>query len=188
MKSFSLLILMNISFLGTTHALVTVSESTLKFCQTKVKSPINDIANEAEKIRKKCIEEIFEEYLKDRDSEIKELSNYSKKIDAELRKVAVKVEIFNADCGLETSRNPKLVKKCRDLSYEKSLIFGRIEKLNSWDEDFKVNATNPNIEVDELIPPPCPTKDYIQKLSGMKNHNRSLYMNWEKCSAQNARS
>lgn len=135
----------------------------------------------ADKIRAKCVESVYEEYLKARDKEVEELSLYAKHLAEETKKVAVKATLLIVDCGVETKRSMNLVIKCRQLNAERNAVLARIDRLMGWDQSFKSKAVDPKVDLLDLPTPPCPTSLELEQIKGIRYYNKKLYQTWERC-------
>lgn len=141
---------------------------------------LSRLISDADKMREKCINDVYLDYLEVRDREVRELHEYSKYLETETRKVAVKVTMIMVDCGVETKRNPQLVIKCRQLNAERYAVISRIDRLMGWDQQFK-SAAATNVPAKDLPTPPCPSSAELEQIKGIRYFNKKLYQTWERC-------
>lgn len=142
------------------------------------------LISDADKMREKCINDVYQEYLEARDKEVRELHEYSKYLESEVKKVAVKVTMILVDCGVETKRNPQFVLKCRQLNAERNAVISRIDRLMGWDESFRTAASE-NVAAKDLPSPPCPSSTEMERIKGIRYYNKRLYQAWERCMVLN---
>lgn len=148
-------------------------------CGTKP-GVISKLISDADEMREKCINDVYREYLEERDKEVRELHEYSKYLEQEVKKVAVKATIMLVDCGVETKRKPELVFRCRQLNAERNAVISRIDRLMGWDQNFRTAAAK-NVPAKDLPAPPCPSSTELNEIKGIRYFNKKLYQTWERC-------
>lgn len=136
----------------------------------------------AQKIREKCVEDIYEENKEKTRKEVEELHNTSNKLGAELKKVAVKVDFNIVHCAPrrgDPAREPKLIKRCEDLVKAQNAIISRIDELMGWNDRPVTKVTHQSSESEAN--PPCPSKDKLKDMQVARAFNKKLYVLWERC-------
>lgn len=138
---------------------------------------INRLFTDAEKIRIKCIEDAYQANKEKVRKEIEDLYAMNTKLDAELKKSAVKISYNMVQCS-QSGRAPHLIKRCESLLAAKIAVVSRIQELNGWNA--KPVAKNPKVSNAE-INPPCPSKEKLKEMQVARMFNRKLFVTWERC-------
>lgn len=142
------------------------------------------LVTDSEKIRLKCIEDVYKEYEQKRLEEVDSLSKYSKKLDDEIKKYAEKYSAFVVNCGNEYAKDNSKVLKCKKAVAEQRAVISRIDQLMGWDEKFKTSKQSTSVN-STLSPPPCPSESELKKMQGVRYFNKKLYQTWERCKVLN---
>lgn len=143
---------------------------------------LDRMLTDAEKIRIKCIDDYYEKVKEKVRLEVEALHQSHKKLDVELRKVAVKVEVGRVECSPrrgEPERDPRLVKKCQEIVVAQNAILYRIDELMGWNEKPKPPA-NANTTPNSIVPD-CPSKQKLKEMEVTRMFNRKLFETWERC-------
>lgn len=141
---------------------------------------VSKLVSDADKMYEKCIVDLYEEYQASRDREARVLSEYSRHLEKEIKKVSLKFNKMIVDCGVESSRKIELVLKCRQLVSERSAIVSHIDALTGWDDKFK-DAVKEKVPVNKLPSPACPTSAALQKIKAVSSFNKNFNQTWERC-------
>jgi len=136
---------------------------------------------QAEKIREKCISDIYEAEKKKTQKEIQDLYAANKAIDAELKKVAYKIEYSMVHCNSPRGGTPNSAreKKCNELVQAKTHVVSRIHKLMGW-EARPIPKAHENVSM-EKMEAPCPSQAELNRMKPVRYYNRKLYTTWERC-------
>lgn len=143
---------------------------------------LDRMLTDAEKMRIKCIDDYYERVKEKVRLEVEALHESHKKLDAELRKVAVKVEVGRVECSPrrgEPERSPNLVKRCQDIVTAQNAMLTRIDELMGWNERPRPKAT-PNTSAASIVPD-CPSKQKLKEMEVTRMFNRKLFETWERC-------
>jgi hypothetical protein len=103
------------------------------------------LLTDAEKIRIKCIEDVYAANQEAIRKEVAELQATSQKLSLELKKVAVKVNYNIVQCSPRTgepARDPKLVSRCQELVKAQNQVISRIDELMGWSEKPRPKPTD----------------------------------------------
>ncbi len=142
---------------------------------------INRLFTDAEKIRIKCIEDAYQANKEKVRKEIEDLYAMNTKLDAELKKSAIKINYNMVQCSPkygEPKRAPSLIKRCEEIIVAKTAVISRINELNGWDaKPVAKNLKTKNSEVS----PPCPSKEKLKEMQVARMFNRKLFVTWERC-------
>lgn len=176
----SLLISFSISSVQAVEDIAKSSITQTGACANNRPGIISRLSTEADKMQEKCLVDVYNEYLSKRDEELRQLTDYSNHLNTQLKKVAVKVNRIMVDCGFQAKRKAELVFRCRQLNDERINLSYRIDRLKSWDDEFKKAVEN-KVAVKDLPAPPCPTTFDLIKIKGLKSYNRKLHLAWENC-------
>lgn len=142
------------------------------------------LINDAEKIRLKCIDDIYEANKEKVRKEIEDLHETSNNIGIELKKVAIKVDFNIVQCSPrsgEASRDPKLVQRCQELVSAKNAVISRIDELMGWNDRPRSRDNNKANANTASISPPCPSKEKLKEMQVARMFNRKLFQTWERC-------
>lgn len=143
---------------------------------------LTKLLTDAEKIRIKCINDIFDANREKAKKELEELYLLQNSISEELKKVAIKVDYNIVICSPrngEPARNPNLIKQCHELLKTKNALIDRIRELTEWQEA-PITPTDAKMSLDKAAPP-CPSKEKLDEIKGVRMFNRKLYQTWERC-------
>lgn len=135
---------------------------------------IDRLIGSAEKIRLKCIDDIYNENNEKIKKEVADLYQISQQIKAELASVGAITNYNMIDC----SRSAKQLNRCNELVGAQQLVIERIDELMGWNEKLKRPSEQEN---STMAQPPCPTKEMLDKIKPVRYYNRKLYKSWEKC-------
>ena len=140
------------------------------------------LISDAEKIRTKCIDDIYEANKKKVQKELDELHQANLLLSDEIKKSAIKVNYNIVICSPrkgEPARSPELISRCNELVNAKNAIISRIEEITEWES--KRPVISPTKATPEHIVPPCPSKENLKKIQSVRMFNRKLYKTWERC-------
>lgn len=137
------------------------------------------LISDAEKMRIKCIEGIYEENQAKIKKEVEELYEVNQQIKNELTQVAAKVNYNIIECSPGSNgvvRTPLQISRCKELVLAQQVVIGRIDELMGWNEKFKAQNADA-----ALVEPPCPTPETLNKIKPVRYFHRKLYKTWERC-------
>lgn len=143
-----------------------------------------NLLTDAEKIRVKCIEDIYEQNKEQTRIEVEELDHTIGQLGTEVKKVALKNEYNMVQCDPrngEPKRDPKLSARCHELVRTRNALISRMDELLGWSErprpkprpDGKVSASE--------LTPPCPSKEKLKEMQTARIFNRKLFQTYERC-------
>lgn len=147
---------------------------------------LDSLFKNADKIREKCIDDIYAENKEKTRLELEELARASAALSVEIKKAAVKSTLTVTNCSSargEPPRDPALVKKCNDLVNMHNAIIDRMNTLSGWNDNGrpKNDAKNDAKSIESAITPPCPSKEKMAELRQAAIFNRKLFKTWEYC-------
>lgn len=145
---------------------------------------LDRMISDAEKMRIKCIDDYYEKVKEKVRLEVVALHESHKKLDAELRKVAIKVEVGRVECSPrrgEPERSPKLIQRCQEIVVAQNAMLSRIDELMGWNEKPKPKPNSNTSAV--TIVPDCPSKQKLKEMEVSRMFNRKLFETWERCVA-----
>lgn len=142
---------------------------------------LDRLLTDAEKIRIKCIEDVYAANQEAIRKEVAELQATSQKLNAELKKVAIKVDYNIVQCSPRNgeTRDPKLVAKCQELVSAQNGVISRIDELMGWNERPKPKPTDSTATI--TATPPCPSKQKLEEMKVARMFNRKLFKTYERC-------
>ncbi len=145
-------------------------------------STLDRLFTNADKIREKCIEDIYEANKVKTQKELEELSRTSHQLGTELKKVAIKSSVGMVQCSPrpgEPDRDKKLIKRCEEIVAAQNAVIDRMHELTGWNDRGRPSSSAKNVE--EAINPPCPTNEKLGDLRMAASFNRKLFKTWEYC-------
>lgn len=143
---------------------------------------LDKFLTDAEKIRIKCIEDVYAAQQEAIRKELQELHETSQKLSSEIKKVAIKSTYNTVQCAPrpgEPVRDPKLVSRCEELVVALNRIVDRMDELNGWSSKPKPKLTDDNTNI--AATPPCPSKEKLEEMKPVRMFNRKLYQTYERC-------
>lgn len=130
---------------------------------------------DVEKVRAKCIDDI---YNKHRDQVLREANTVSdliKQVQTELGKVANNYDPYMGVVNCKAEQRPR----CEELVTTLRALVDRLNKLMGWDKVMSAPKTNAVKTVD--MKAPCPSKEELDKMKGVRYFHKKLYQTWERC-------
>lgn len=137
------------------------------------------LISDAEKIRIKCIEDAYKANQEAVRVEVAQLIETNKKLTAEIKKVAVKVEYNRVQCEGGASRSSKTVARCNELLKAQIAVVKRIQFLMGWSERPKPKPSDKDATI--TATPPCPSKAKLEEMKVARMFNRKLFVTYERC-------
>ncbi len=145
---------------------------------------LDRMLTDAEKIRIKCIDDYYEKVKEKVRLEVEALHEAHKKLNVELKKVAIKVEVGRVECSPrrgEAERSPELIKRCQEIVLAQNAILYRIDELMGWNEKPRPQPSANTTPAS--IVPDCPSKQKLKEMEVSRMFNRKLFQTWERCVA-----
>lgn len=144
-------------------------------------SIIGKLFTNAEEIRIKCINDAYESHKRKVLEEANALSNLSKKMEVELKKVAYQYKGYSVQCdpGPGDKKDPARTKKCHEINKARNVVINRMNVLMGWN-----SAPRPQkqkMTEKDITPPPCPSKADLDKLKPVRYFHKGAYEIWERC-------
>ena len=136
---------------------------------------------DADEIRKKCINDAYDAHQRKVLEEANALSDLSKKLEVELKKVAYDYKIYTIRCtpGPGDKKDAARTKKCNEINSARNAVINRMNVLMGWN-----SAPRPQrdkITEKDITPPPCPSRQDLEKLRSVRYFNKGAYQMWERC-------
>lgn len=169
--------------LGILNGGVLMASENVSICRKNIDNAVK-MTSDAQVLNSQCTDAVVKDLLSKKEFEVNELKDYGKHIDSELKKYAVSANAVIVNCGVENMRKMELVMKCRFLKTERDALWGRIDRLNKWEENFKKELNNPLTAFEKVGDPPCASSAEFEALKGIKDFNKDLYKSWEECRAK----
>lgn len=143
---------------------------------------LEGLFTDAEKIRIKCIEDVYKANQEAIQKEVADLHATSQKLSLELKKVAIKVDYNIVQCSPRTGEPPraqKLIDRCSELVRANNAVISRIDELMGWSERPKPKPTDSNAAINAT--PPCPSQAKLEEMKVARMFNRKLFETYERC-------
>ena len=143
---------------------------------------IDRLLNDAEKIRLKCIDDIYKASQVATNSELAQLAEISKKLDIEIKQKAIKIDKNYVQCSPkpgERARDRKIEARCQELIRAQNVITERMNNLRCWGKRPRPKVTDKNASI--AVTPPCPTKEKLDQMQVARMFNRKLFVTYERC-------
>ena len=142
------------------------------------------LSSDADKVRQKCIDDIFTANKEKIRLEIEEIAKIMADLSKEISKVAIKSTLTITQCTprpAEPDRDPKKIKKCNELVNLHNALADRMAILTGWREAGAPKYDDKN--ANKSITLPCPSDDKMAELRQAATFNRKLFKTWENCRA-----
>lgn len=143
---------------------------------------LENLFTNADKIRQKCIEDIYKENREKTLLEIQELATTIEKLNEEIKKYAIKSSYGLVQCAPrpgEPERSQQLIQRCNSLVATQNTLIDRMNTLTGWSDRPAPKSSDANVE--QSITAPCPPKEKINDLKIAANFNKKLHKTWERC-------
>ena len=130
---------------------------------------------DVEKVREKCIDDIYNKHREQVLREANAVSDLIKQIQKELGKVAVNYDPYMGvvNCKSESKE------RCEELVATLRALVTRLDKLMGWDRVMAAPKQS-NVKPADMKAP-CPSKEELDKMKGVRYFHKKLYQTWERC-------
>ncbi len=143
-------------------------------CEPKT-GVLERLFTDVEKIREKCINDVYNKHREQVLREANELSKLIKQVQIELGKVSIN---YSPYAGLVRCK-PKQEARCNELIHTLKTLIDRQNKLMGWDKAISTKKTNTVKPAD--LQAPCPSKQELDKMKPVRYFHKKLYQTWERC-------
>lgn len=148
---------------------------------------ISSLLSDAEKIRQRCLDQVYEENRAKAIREVHALQEVQVKLDEEIKQTAISSTISTVQCvpNRNQTRDPKLVRRCQDAVRARTGVIARIDKLMGWQRNYPrpdARATSSNSQSKERTEFPCPSHAELQEMQTARVFNKRINEMWMRCS------
>lgn len=136
---------------------------------------------DADEIRKKCINDAYEAHRRKVLEEANALSDLSKKLEIDLKKVAYEYKGYSIRCapGPGDKKDSQREKKCNEINSARNAVIKRMNVLMGWNSTPRPQRDK--ITEKDIAPPPCPSSQDLEKLRAVRYYSKGAYQMWERC-------
>lgn len=145
---------------------------------------ISRLLTDAEEIRIKCIDQIYEANQEKVRKEVQSLSEVSKQLDEEIQRTAITRSHGMVQCvpSRGQTRDPKLVKRCQDAVANRAAVIDRIDRLMGWKQTYTRSSSDS--KESRMKGPqefPCPSPQEMEKMRVARAFHKRLNEMWTRC-------
>lgn len=130
---------------------------------------------DVEKVRAKCIDDVYNKHREQVLKEANAVSDLIKQIQKELGKVATNYDPYMGIVNCKQEQK----ERCEELVSTLRALVIRLDKLMGWDKAMSAPKQS-NVKPSDMKAP-CPSKEDLDRMKGVRYFHKKLYQTWERC-------